>query len=79
MEGIEERDVAAKIWKCSLDIVKAKFDVTIGAGRDLGATTDLPFIQVETKNWLRAGAFPQIEGEQSHPATDIEDRLSGTA
>jgi hypothetical protein len=48
-------------------------------GGDGGAAFDLARVQVEAKNRLKAGAFPQIKGEQSHPATDVEDRLGGTA
>jgi hypothetical protein len=79
MQDIEERDVTAEIRQLRLDILKAEFDVAVPLGGDGGAAFDLARVQVEAKNRLKAGAFPQIKCEQSHPATDIEDRLGGTA
>jgi hypothetical protein len=79
MQDIEERDVTAKIRQLRVDVLKAEFDVAVPLGGDGGAAFDLARVQVEAKDRLKAGAFPQIKGEQSHPATDVEDRLGGTA
>ena len=79
MEDIEEHDVAAKIRKRCRDVVTAKFDVPIGAGRNLCAATNLARIKVEAKDRLRTGALPQIKRKQPYAAAEIEDWLGRTA
>jgi hypothetical protein len=79
MKNVEERDVAAKIRQRRRDVLKTKFNVTIGPGRNLGAAIDLARIQVQAKDRSGAATLPQIKGEQPHPAADIENRLGRSA
>jgi hypothetical protein len=79
MEDIEEDDVAAEIGQGRVDILKAQFDVAITIGGNRSAPLDFARVKVQAQDRLKARAFPQIKGKQSHSAADVEDRLRGTA
>src|SRR5438067_5447852 len=77
MQDVEERDVSGKIRDRFFDVVKAKLDVAVMAGRDLRAVTNLSPVDIQAEDWLPARALPQIKSQQSHAAAHVEDRLGG--
>ena len=79
VEHVEEHDVAEKIRNRFRRIVEAKIDAGIIFRRDVRTAPDLPGVDIEADDFLETTPFPEIEREQAHSATDIEERRGRAA
>jgi hypothetical protein len=55
--------------------LKAQVDIFVSLPRDVRSLPNFPFIDIQSEDWLPAPTLAQIERQQPHAASDIEDRF----